>query len=374
VSSAPPTPPLRAGLVLGAGGVLGAAWLVGALEAIAAESGWDPGSAEHIVGTSAGAMVGALLACGVPPWLMVAHSAGEPLDGAGQPVAAGGHWSGARYRLHSLRPALGPGSWRLALASLARPTRLSPASLLAGAVPDGPVSTEPLRETVRAVCPEGWAPHPAFWAVAVDYATGRRVAFGSADGPQCELADAVAASCAIPGFYRSVRIGSRRYVDGGVRSTTNLDLLALPELDVVVCLSPASSVHGASSRTLGDRLASAVRQASGRRLAVEAERVIAAGPEVIVIQPTVHDLDAMGTNLMSRSRRHQVIESAIRSVTEHLRASPVGPRLAQLPAGAPALVRRPPGPPAAWPDLRAMARDRRHPARPPEVRGHRHAA
>ncbi|HSO98901.1 MAG TPA: patatin-like phospholipase family protein [Solirubrobacteraceae bacterium] len=71
----------RIGLVLGAGGILGGAWLVGALHAIASETGWDPGSADYIVGTSAGSMVGALLACGVPPWFMVAHSAGERLEG-----------------------------------------------------------------------------------------------------------------------------------------------------------------------------------------------------------------------------------------------------------------------------------------------------
>jgi NTE family protein len=107
--------------------------LVGALDAIAAESGWDPGDADHIVGTSAASMVGALLACGLLPWLMVAHSAGEPLDGllerSGEPVPAGGHWRAASYRLHSRRPALGPGSWRLALGSLARPYRHPPAAL-----------------------------------------------------------------------------------------------------------------------------------------------------------------------------------------------------------------------------------------------------
>jgi len=52
----------RVGLVLGAGGVLGGAWLVGALEAIAAETGWDPGSADRLVGTSAGSMIGAMAA------------------------------------------------------------------------------------------------------------------------------------------------------------------------------------------------------------------------------------------------------------------------------------------------------------------------
>jgi NTE family protein len=355
----------RIGLVLGAGGVLGAAWLVGALEAIAAESGWDPGSAERIVGTSAGSIVGALMACGVPPWLMVAHSAGEGLDGlrdaGGRPVATSGHWNGASFRVHRGVPALGPGSWRLALGSLARPYRHSPATLVAGVLPDGPVSTEPIRETVRSACPHGWAPHPGLWAVAVDYGSGRRVAFGRAGAPTAELADAVAASCAIPGFYRSVRIGDRRYVDGGVRSTSNLDVLAREELDLVICLNPSSSLHAGHPRTLGERMAFALRQVSGRRLGAEAAEVRDAGTEVVLIQPTVHDLDVMGTNLMSRDRRHAVVETAVRTVTAHLRESPVGERLAGLPQGAPALVHRPPGSPASWPDLHAAAQSRWHP-------------
>jgi predicted acylesterase/phospholipase RssA len=70
----------RVGLVLGAGGVLGGAELTGAPHAIATETGGDPRSSEHIVGTSPGAMIGALLACGVPPWHTVAHSAGEDIE------------------------------------------------------------------------------------------------------------------------------------------------------------------------------------------------------------------------------------------------------------------------------------------------------
>src|SRR5436309_12593623 len=115
----------RVGLVLGAGGVLGGAWLTGALHAIATESGWDPGSADYIVGTSAGSMIGALLACGVPPWFMVAHSAGETFDGLtdarGEAAAKADRSAGAVFRLDRAGLALGPGSWRLAMASLARP-------------------------------------------------------------------------------------------------------------------------------------------------------------------------------------------------------------------------------------------------------------
>ena len=361
----------RVGLVLGAGGVLGAAWLIGALEAVAAETGWDPGSADRIVGTSAGSIVAALVACGVPPWLMVAHSSGEALDGMtdanGEPVMDSGHWAGAGIRIHRGPPALGPGSWRLALASLARPYRHSPAVLLAGVLPDGPVSTAPIRETMRHVCPHGWAPHPGFWAMAVDYANGRRVAFGREDAPAAELADAVASSCAIPGFYRSVRIDGRRYVDGGVHSTSNLDVVADERLDLVICLNPTSSLHASNLRTLGERLALGLRQALG----AEAEGVRRAGAEVVLIQPTVHDLDVMGINLMSRGRRREVVETAVRTVTDHLRESPVGERLARLPAGTPALVRRPPGPPASWPDLPTVVRKRRrrHPASRSHGRG-----
>ena len=352
----------RVGLVLGAGGVLGAAWLAGALHAIATESGWDPGSADHVVGTSAGSIIGALLACGVPPWLMVAHSSGESLDGLidanGDAVGAPGQWTGASIRLHRGVPAVGPGSWRLALGSLARPYRHSPASLIAGVLPDGPISTEPIRDTIRAACPRGWAPHPNFWPVAADFASGERVAFGSPGAPVAALADAVAASCAIPGFYRSVRIGGRRYVDGGVHSTSNLDVLAAAGLDLVICLNPTSSLHAAAPHTLGERLAFSLRRGSGRRLGTEAARVRDAGSEVVLIQPTVHDLDAMGTNLMNRGRRHAVVDTAVRSVVEHLRESPVGERLRQLPQGLPELVGRPPGQPADWPDLKFAAQRR----------------
>src|SRR5271166_3889281 len=329
----------KIGLVLGAGGTLGGAWMTGALHAIATETGWDPGSAQYIVGTSAGSMTGALLASGVPPWFMVAYSSGEQFGGlanaGGEAASSADRSGGASFRLHRGAPVLGPGSWRLALSSLARPYRYSPAALLAGWLPLGPISTEPLKDTVRRACAEPWAPHPNYWAVAVDYQTGGRVAFGSDSAPPAQLADAVAASCAIPGFFRAVEIDGRRYVDGGLRSASNLDILEGERLDLVIALNPMSSLHAGAPHTLGERVAFAVRQAAGRRLGSEAKRLRAAGTEVILIQPTVHDLDVMGTNLMSRRRRHEVIDTAVQTVTDHLHESPLGERLAGLPHGLP---------------------------------------
>jgi hypothetical protein len=110
--------------------------------------------------------------------------------------------------------------------------------------------------------------------------------------------------------------------------------------------------------TVAERVAFELRQAAGRRLGSEAKRLRAAGIEVVLLQPTVHDLDAMGSNLMSIHRRHQVIQTAVGTVTEHLRNSPVGARVAKLPAGDPRLVRRPAGPPSTWPNFHTAASER----------------
>ncbi len=352
----------RVGLVLGAGGVMGGAWLTGGLHALASETGWDPGSADHIVGTSAGAMMGALCAAGVPPWFMVAHSAGEVFDdltdARGRPAREADRSAGAVFRLHRGLPGPWPGSWRLALRTLLGPTRHTPGALLAGWLPAGPISTEPLSDTVRRAVRDPWAPHPHLWIVACDYATGRRVAFGRGDAPAAELADAVAASCAIPGFYHPVEIAGRRYVDGGIHSTSNLDLLCRERLDLVICLNPTSSLHPTQGWNPAARAAGFLRDLSGRRLGSEAKRLRATGTEVVLVQPTAEDLAVIGPNLMSRRRRNAVIAVAQRTVAEQLRGPENRALLRDLPPGRPEATERPPGPPSTWPDFRQAAADR----------------
>ena len=346
---------MRVGLVLGAGGVQGGAWLTGGLEALASETGWDPASAERIVGTSAGSMLGALLAAGVPPWFMVAHSRGETFEGIvdarGRPAAEADRAAGAVFRFEPGWPPVGPGSWPLALRTLMRPHRYPPASVLSGWLWQGFISTDPLREQIRRVVPSGWGPHPGLRVVACDYATGRRVAFGARGAPAADLADAVAASCAIPGFYRPVTIGGRRYVDGGMYSTSNLDLVRDHELDVVICLNPTSSLHPVRALDPREWGALVFRRASGRRVGSERKKLLARGIAVVLIQPTGDDLETMSRNLMSTRNRDRVIDVARRSVADQLRQPENARLLAGLPPGRPEKVRRPPGPPSEWPSL-----------------------
>lgn len=348
---------MKVGLVLGAGGVQGGAWLTGGLAALADRTGWDPASADYLVGTSAGSMMGSLLAAGLPPWFMVAHSAGETFagmeDALGNPVEDSDRSGGAQFRRDPGALPLFPGSPRLIARSILRPRRHTPSTLLSGWAPRGMISSEPLREIVRSAVPGGWTRHPNHWVVACDYSNGDRVCFGRDGSPPAQLEDAVAASCAIPGFYRPVRIGDRLYVDGGIRSTSNLDVLRGRDLDLVICLNPTSTLHPIRAVNPLAAFGLLFNRASGRRLGYEARALREEGTEVILIQPTGRDLETMGVNLMSRARRNEVIEVAHETVAEQLAEQAAA--MASLPAGDPDMVRRPTRPSWEWPGVEELS-------------------
>src|SRR5688500_17339670 len=207
---------MRIGLVLGAGGIVGGSWLIGALDAVEAETGWSPSSADVISGTSAGSVIGALTAAGVEPALMAAYASGgagdelaEAAERADMTLEAG--IGDMPYRLQRALPPLGPGSWRMAVSTLLRPLNHAPSALMAGWIPRGFVSTRPISGLVDRFVDGEWPSSPGrYWAVAADCSSGRRTVFGRDDAPPADVRDAVAASCAIPGFYHPVKIGRKR--------------------------------------------------------------------------------------------------------------------------------------------------------------------
>jgi NTE family protein len=322
--------------------------MVGALHAIATETGWDPGSADYVVGTSAGSMLVAMLVSAVPPWLLLAYGSGEPLQGlpglGGPRSARFGtdlqiHWSFPRPVLAS------PG---LALRSLREPFKYGPAGIVAW-LPQGMISTEPLKAVVRRVVPKGWAAHPHLWIVAIDYDTGERVVFGRRGSPEVDLADAVAASCAIPGFYRPVDIQGRRYIDGGMYSPANLDLASGTDAELVVCLNPMSSRHRGGLLQPSGPVASFFRGDNRRLVDREVLALRRKGKRVLLIEPQADDLRAMGYNYMSRKTPGRVLECAVRTTTASLRGSKLGAELSSLPRGRAERLSRPETKPSSWP-------------------------
>lgn len=96
------------------------------------------------------------------------------------------------------------------------------------------VSEVARRQVIEHRLPEHDWPQRILRISAIDTATGELVTLDRDSG--VNLVDAVAASCAVPGVWPPVTIGGRRYMDGGVGSTVNLELAA--DCDVVVALVP----------------------------------------------------------------------------------------------------------------------------------------
>jgi NTE family protein len=315
----------RVGLVLGAGGLLGSAWMTGALAALAGRLDRPLGEFDHVVGTSAGSVLGAALRCGMGVDELLAHQRGtdsgrlaEDLGDCDLPDMR----SIERESGDGLPPIPRPwiGSPRLLASAIAHPLSINPVIAACGLLPAGRGRMGSLIRMVAALqerlgsTADGWVPGAPLWVVAVDYDSGRRVAFGRAGGPPSSVAEAVLASCAIPGWITPQVIGGRRYVDGGISSSTSLGLLArpgAPELDEVFVLAPLAS-HAYDRPT--DPVAGVerrVRHLITRWLDAEVRAVRATGVRVTVLTPGPADLAAMGGNLMNPRRREQVLETAL---------------------------------------------------------------
>lgn len=151
-----------------------------------------------------------------------------------------------------------------------------------------------------------WVTHPATWLMAVDAATGQRVAFGSPGAPAAPLGAAIAASWCIPGWFAPVEIDGREYVDGGAVSPTSADLLVSSGLDEVLVIAPMATAGGARARGWS-RLERLMRHSMTARLDREIAALAAAGIRVVRVEPGPEELELMGANFMDRRRQPMAI-------------------------------------------------------------------
>ncbi|OHV37759.1 MULTISPECIES: patatin-like phospholipase family protein [Pseudofrankia] len=301
----------RRGLVLGAGGILGSAWIIGALRAYQAQTGDDARSFDLIVGTSAGSVVATLLGLGVDVDTMADSERG--LYGPGAPILD--------YR--DLGASLPPpprmrmGSPRLLTSAVLHPRRTTPMVALAALLPQGRGTIAAVGDLIAGAAARHSAsattwPRP-LRVVAMDFDTGARVLFGASGAPKAMASQAVMASCAIPGWYAPVTIGGRRFVDGGTRSPTSLDLCVDAGLDEILVLAPACAFDGDRPRHPVAIAERQLRRAATRRLAREIALAEATGTSVCALAPGREDLEVMGGNVMDITRRAEVFETALRT-------------------------------------------------------------
>jgi NTE family protein len=314
--AAEPSPLPKIGVVLGAGGLVGLAYHTGVLRALERVGGVVANDADLIVGSSAGSVIGAYLRAGMPIdefWQLV--------TGTHPSLVAGGRL-GMQTRGEVWEPMFrGPcdfgrrmlGSSYVAARSIVRiPTPRIPV-FLQRLFPAGMFSMEEGRRRLRAELPEEW-PHRPLWLCAVDVGSGRRVVLGRDDLKPAPLADAVIASCAIPGLYRPVRVGRMTLVDGGVSSTSNLDLAAEVGCHLIIGVVPMA--FDTASRP--DWVQQFVRRQPARALANEAAQARRQGSTVLLFRPTRPELRLHGLDLMRTEGLDRVAQAAYESAAHLL--------------------------------------------------------
>ena len=248
---------------LGGGGVTGIAWETGLIAGLA-ERGIDLAAADVIVGTSAGSVVGTDIACGREPEALyqaqLAPPAPETACRMGWDVIGRLLWVMSTSR-DPVRARARLGRWALAAPTMPEASR---------------------RKVFEDRLPASDWPATMLKVTAVDARTGQFVVFDAAG--EAGLVDAVAASCAVPGVWPPVTIGSRRFVDGGVRSVANADLAAGYERVLIVAPVAQGIGHMTSPR----------RQAAALSLA---------GARVALVRPDRAAAHAIGRNVLDVSRR-----------------------------------------------------------------------
>jgi len=304
---------VRVGLVLGGGGVIGMAYHAASLAAIEHDLGWDPRTADIVVGTSAGSVVGALLRRGVPASDLSIISVGAEPQASPPGIARA-----LRERpefppmrpLSFLRPPRLP-TPALVTAWLRRPWRLDPVTALASVIPDGTLDLAEHAGGLQDLLGSRW-PDRDLWVCTVRRRDLRRIVMGRDMVPR--LAAAVAASCAIPGYFRPVTVDGHRYIDGGVRSPTNADVLRRADLDLAIILSPMSgrSISGLS-------IGNAVRRHARAKLEAEQARLHAAGITTLLIEPGPEVIEALGRDFMSDVRVPDIVRAAFVDTGDQLR-------------------------------------------------------
>jgi NTE family protein len=248
--------------------VSGIAWELGVVTGLRGV-GLDLGTADQFVGTSAGAVVGSLLAAKVDLAEALAQAAGH---GVGPPT----------------RPDWERGAQAFALLNSGLPAKDVRARIGALALASDVGDEEERVDFVSSRLPvTDWPARPLL-ITGVDAVSGEFVVWSRASG--VPLARAVAASCAVPCVFPPVTVAGRRYIDGGVRSGTNADLA--DGCDVVVVLAPLAGLrsYGAPSTEL---------------------ETLRKRATVVLVEPDDASRQAFGPTMMDPSRQIQAFTAGL---------------------------------------------------------------
>jgi len=327
-------------LVLAGGGLTGAVYEIGALRAINdLLQDRTVNDFDIFVGTSAGAIVGSLLANGMSP-----IAAMDAL--AGRHVEVRALWAGDLFR-PNYGEILGrvrrfPATVQAALRHYSRNVNdmnlwdfiwtlieVLPSGLYDGTALEGymaaALNRPGLSNDFRALARE-------LYIIATDLDTGQRSVFGNDQNSHVPISLAVAASSAVPLLYKPVRIGQRDYIDGGMRGNASIDLAIEHGAKLIVCINPLVPLNnqrkrgvpmlGPDGTFISDKGMQAIgsqviriMMRSGLNYHIKTLRRRHPDVDIILIEPRADDYQMFFYNIMRYSARLLVAEHGYQSVT-----------------------------------------------------------
>jgi NTE family protein len=250
----------KTALVLGGGGFTGAVYEIGALRALDLLSvNRTVNQFDVYVGTSAGSFVASLAANGVTPE--------EMMRVVNQQVPT-------PFRDIDVSTLLRPNVLEYAKSAVTLPLktlevlRELPRQLkgsswmdialgLAEGLPSGVYSGSGIERYMREVLSDPDRSddfrllEPELYLAATDLDTCERIVFGTSGWDDVPISQAVRASTALPMIYKPVKVRDRELVDGGIVSTTNLDVAVEAGAKFVVVVNPLVPYVNDFSKRIG---------------------------------------------------------------------------------------------------------------------------
>ncbi|HXQ00749.1 MAG TPA: patatin-like phospholipase family protein [Solirubrobacteraceae bacterium] len=332
----------KTALVLGGGGFTGGVYEIGALRALdLLAANRTINQFDVYVGTSAGAFVASLCANGVTPEEMmrvVTHQG---------PQAFRDIDLGDLLRLNL--PELARTGVRLPLRMLSLTRQLLPqlgqVSLidivlgLAEVLPSGAYTGAGIERYLRRVLEADGRSDDfrelahELYLVATDLDSCERIVFGSDGFEDVPISTAVRASGALPMVYAPVRVGERELIDGGIVSTTNLDIAVEAGASLVIVINPIvpyvndrkDDGSGRPAQRISDRGFSKIGYQAFKLLGHRRLHELASmweerypGVDIVLIEPEPTDELMFETSIMSFSSRIEIARHGFQSVTYHL--------------------------------------------------------